>query len=214
MSGFVQRVAADRLAGSRPSPVRAIFTAAAVGALPDLGRAVDEPDPPVTHVEQVFGRHLAALEVVDRENRPVPPGQPGEKVLITNLYNTVQPFLRYELSDVVTMSPTPCPCGSPLPLVLKVEGRTDEMVWIRDGDRYRQVHPYIFVDFLDEHPALGWYQIVQEERNRFRLRASAAPGRQIGLEELRGVVRRGLQRYDLAELIQFDVEVSGRPKGS
>jgi hypothetical protein len=32
MSGFVQRVAADRLAGSRPSPARAIFTAAAVGA--------------------------------------------------------------------------------------------------------------------------------------------------------------------------------------
>jgi hypothetical protein len=32
MSGFVKRVAADRLGGSRPSPARAIVTAATVGA--------------------------------------------------------------------------------------------------------------------------------------------------------------------------------------
>ena len=65
----------------------------------------------------------AVLEVVDRRGEPVPPGQPGEKVLLTNLYNTVQPFLRYEVDDVVTMSPGPCPCGNPLPLILRVEGR-------------------------------------------------------------------------------------------
>jgi phenylacetate-coenzyme A ligase PaaK-like adenylate-forming protein len=167
---------------------------------------------PLHRLPQGHGMHQqadwAVLEVVDRDNRPVPPGQPGEKVLITNLYNTLQPFIRYELADVVTMSPTPCPCGSPLPLVLKVEGRTDEMVWIRDADRFRQVHPYVFVDFLDEYPALGWYQIVQEERNRFVLRAAPAPGRQIGLEELRGIIRRGLERFGLAELIRFDVEIA------
>src|SRR5262249_29929768 len=51
------------------------------------------------------GMHLQAdwviMEVVDRDNRPVPPGQPGEKVLLTNLYNRVQPFIRYEVGDVV-----------------------------------------------------------------------------------------------------------------
>ncbi|HEX8199353.1 MAG TPA: phenylacetate--CoA ligase family protein [Isosphaeraceae bacterium] len=167
-----------------------------------------------TGCPQGYGMHQQAdwaiLEIVDRDNRPVPPGQPGEKVLITNLYNPLQPFIRYELADVATLSPEPCPCGSPLPRILKVEGRTDEMVWIRDGDRFRQVHPYVFVDFLDECPALGWYQIVQEERNGFVLRASAAPGRQIGLEELRGLIGRGLQRFGLADLIRFDVVVSER----
>src|SRR2546430_15579661 len=76
------------------------------------------------------GMHLqadwAVLEVVDGQGNPVPPGQAGDKVFVTNLYNTVQPFLRYEIQDVVTLSPEPCPCGSPLPLVRKVEGRTDE----------------------------------------------------------------------------------------
>lgn len=148
------------------------------------------------------------LEVVDDHYRPVPPGRPGSKVLITNLYNRVQPFLRYELADVVTLSPTPCPCGSPLPLVLKVEGRTDDLLWIRDGDRYRQVHPYVFVDMLDECPEVGWYQIVQVERNRLLLRAAPAPGRRIGADDLHALLRRGLVRFGLGDLIRVDVELA------
>jgi phenylacetate-CoA ligase len=160
------------------------------------------------------GMHLQAdwaiLEVVDHGNRPVPPGQAGEKVLITNLYNETQPFLRYETEDVVTMSPTPCPCGNPLPLILRVEGRTDEVTWIKAGDRYRQVHPYLFVDFLDEFAELGWYQIVQVQRNHYSLRAKPAVGRTLNRDELREVIRRGLQRHGLADLIQFDIEITDR----
>jgi phenylacetate-coenzyme A ligase PaaK-like adenylate-forming protein len=157
------------------------------------------------------GMHLqadwAVLEVVDRLHRPVEPGQPGEKILLTNLYNTIQPFIRYEIADVVTMSPTPCPCGNPLPLIRKVEGRTDEVVWIRVGDRDRSVHPYVFVDCLDAYPAVGWYQITQVERNRFVLRAVPAPGRQVTSEELHEVMRLGLQHFGLANWIQIDIEI-------
>ena len=163
---------------------------------------------------QGHGMHLqadwAVLEVVDREGRPVPPGQPGEKVLLTNLANTVQPFIRYEIQDVVTMSPTPCPCGSPFPLILKVEGRTDEVVWVRDGDRFREVHPYVFIDVLDEYAPLGWYQLIQQERNRFLLRAVPAPHRHLSGEELRQVVGRGLRRFGLADLLRVDVEITDR----
>jgi phenylacetate-coenzyme A ligase PaaK-like adenylate-forming protein len=158
------------------------------------------------------GMHLQAdwaiLEVVDRDNQLVAPGRPGEKVLMTNLYNYVQPFIRYEIGDVVTMSPNPCPCGSPLPLILKVEGRTDEVVWIRDGGIFRQVHPYVFVDCLDEFPAVGWYQIIQIERNHFLLRASAAPGRQVHRQDLEAVMQRGLSRFGLSHLIRLDIEIT------
>jgi phenylacetate-coenzyme A ligase PaaK-like adenylate-forming protein len=150
----------------------------------------------------------AILEVVDREGRPVEPGRPGEKVLVTNLYNHIQPFIRYEIEDVVTMSQQPCPCGSPLPLIVQVEGRKDEVVWIRDGEKYRQVHPYVFVDVLDECPEVGWYQILQVERNRFLLRAAPAPQRDITREELAEVMRRGVERFGLAGLIHMDVEVT------
>lgn len=157
------------------------------------------------------GMHLQAdwaiLEVVDHDGRPVPPGQPGAKVFVTNLCNTIQPFIRYEIGDVVTMSPEPCPCGVTLPLVLKVEGRTDEVVWIRDGDGYRQVHPYVFVDCLDDYPPVGSYQVIQVERNRFVLRAAAAPGRHVSKEELRTIIQRGLQHFRLGHLIHVDIEM-------
>jgi phenylacetate-CoA ligase len=156
------------------------------------------------------GMHLQAdwaiLEVVDRQNRPVLPGQAGEKVLLTNLYNTIQPFIRYEINDVVTMSGELCKCGSPLPLVVSVEGRTDEVVWINDQGKMRPIHPYVFVDFLDEIPAVGWYQVVQTERNRFLLRVTAAPQRTLVMDALREIVQQGLQRFGLNGLIQIDIE--------
>jgi putative adenylate-forming enzyme len=155
------------------------------------------------------GMHLQAdwamLEVVDRNNRPVPDGEPGEKVLVTNLYNTIQPFIRYEIHDVVTFSKEPCPCGSPLPLILSVEGRTDEVVWIQENGKYRPIHPYVFVDMLDEYPAVGWYQVTQTERNRFRLRAAPAPNRSFEVEDLRKVIDSGLLRFGLKDLIQVDI---------
>jgi phenylacetate-coenzyme A ligase PaaK-like adenylate-forming protein len=158
------------------------------------------------------GMHVQAdwviLEVVDRNNHPVELGQPGEKVLITNLYNTVQPFIRYEVGDIVTMSPTRCPCGSPLPLILQVEGRTDEIVWVRAGDRYREVHPYVFLSVLDECAGVGAYQIVQTQRNHFELRAAPAPGRTLSRKALQDIMDHGLERFGLADLVHFDVEVT------
>lgn len=150
----------------------------------------------------------AVLEVVDADYRPVPPGTPGQKVLITNLYNTVEPLIRYEVEDMVTMSPDPCPCGCPLPLIKSVEGRTDEVVWIRVGDHFRPVHPYVFVDVLDEAVALGFYQIKQVQRNRFVLTASPAPHRTLIHEHLADTLRIGLHRFGLADVIHVDVEIT------
>ena len=53
----------------------------------------------------------AILEVVDDDYRPVPPGEAGTRVLLTNLVNRVQPFIRYELGDRVVMADRPCGCG-------------------------------------------------------------------------------------------------------
>ena len=55
------------------------------------------------------------LEPVDAGLRPVPPGTPSHSTLLTNLANRVQPIIRYDLGDSITMLPTRCPCGSPLP---------------------------------------------------------------------------------------------------
>ena len=46
------------------------------------------------------GIHIAedmiVFEAVDEQNRPVPDGVPGAKVIMTNLFNRVLPLIRYE----------------------------------------------------------------------------------------------------------------------
>jgi phenylacetate-coenzyme A ligase PaaK-like adenylate-forming protein len=48
------------------------------------------------------------LEPVDAAYQPVAVGQPSQKVLLTNLANRVQPIIRYEMGDSVTIDPEPC----------------------------------------------------------------------------------------------------------
>jgi phenylacetate-coenzyme A ligase PaaK-like adenylate-forming protein len=54
-------------------------------------------------------------------------GTQSHSVLVTNLANTLQPIIRYELGDRVTIRPDRCTCGSPLPAI-EVEGRTDDVI--------------------------------------------------------------------------------------
>jgi phenylacetate-CoA ligase len=41
----------------------------------------------------VFNTDLCIVELVDNLNRPVAPGSPAAKVLVTNLYNLTQPLI-------------------------------------------------------------------------------------------------------------------------
>jgi phenylacetate-coenzyme A ligase PaaK-like adenylate-forming protein len=71
---------------------------------------------------------LVVVEVVDQRDRPVPPGVPGHKVLLTSLVNRVQPLLRYELTDSVTLAGGPNPLGLPYARIAAVDGRSDDVV--------------------------------------------------------------------------------------
>jgi phenylacetate-coenzyme A ligase PaaK-like adenylate-forming protein len=111
------------------------------------------------------GLHLfedqVLVEVVDDEYRPVPDGEPGSRLLITNLYNRTQPLIRYELTDLVTVSPDPCPCGRPFRLLKSVEGRSDDVLELpaSDGGTIK-VHPLTLRSPLAGVGALSEYRIV------------------------------------------------------
>jgi putative adenylate-forming enzyme len=80
----------------------------------------------------VSGLHLsedlAVYEVSDENNRPLPAGAPGTKLLVTTLTNRTMPIVRYELSDIVTLAGDQCPCGSPFARLVSVEGRREEVL--------------------------------------------------------------------------------------
>jgi len=75
-------------------------------------------------VSTVFNTDLCIVELVGADNRPVTPGVPSAKVLVTNLYNVTQPLIRYELTDTFIRQPDAAEHGY---LRARVQGRNDEM---------------------------------------------------------------------------------------
>jgi phenylacetate-coenzyme A ligase PaaK-like adenylate-forming protein len=120
------------------------------------------------------------LEPVDDERRPVAYGAVASRVLVTNLLNTVQPLLRYELTDSLVIDDKPCQCGSPF-LSVRVMGRTDDTFYLVDDRGRSQVHPPIPLEVaLLGLQGLLQYQLVHERQNGLRIAfvadAGADPG--------------------------------------
>lgn len=107
---------------------------------------------------------LALVEVVDEHDRPVPPGTPGHKVLLTNLVNRVQPLIRYEITDMVTVAEGPNPTGMPFRRITAVEGRSDDVVHLpaAAGCGTVAVPPNRLRAPVAATPGLRQYQIVRD----------------------------------------------------
>ena len=71
---------------------------------------------------------LLVLEVVDENDQPVPPGVAGHKLLVTTLFNRTLPFIRYELSDLVTVASGHCRCGRTHLRLASVQGRREDVL--------------------------------------------------------------------------------------
>lgn len=84
----------------------------------------------------IFNTDMCIVELVDSDYRPVPPGVPSAKVLVTNLHNWVQPLIRYELTDVFIRQPDAAGHGY---LRARVQGRNDDVL------RYDAVHVHPIV---------------------------------------------------------------------
>lgn len=111
----------------------------------------------------------AVLEPVDRLGRPVAPGERGETTLLTNLANRVQPLIRYDLGDRVTLQPGRCACGSALP-VIEVEGRCDDSLRLGSGARPVHVLPLALSTVLEDEAGLYDFQLVQQGPSQLLLR--------------------------------------------
>lgn len=133
------------------------------------------------------------LEPVDRAGRAVPAGVPSHTVLLTNLANRVQPILRYDLGDSVTLRAGRCPCGSPMPAI-RVDGRRDDVIEF-DGDRGPvKLLPLALVTVLEDDAGAFDFQLVARDRRSLALRLDpVADARSLG--RLRVACRRALRAH-------------------
>jgi phenylacetate-coenzyme A ligase PaaK-like adenylate-forming protein len=118
----------------------------------------------------------ALLEPVDENRQPVPPGHPSATVLLTNLANRVQPLIRYDLGDSVTVLTGPCTCGSVLPRI-DVVGRTNDMLsFTAPGEGTVQIPPLPLVTLVEAVPGVRSVQLVQQGAKTLAVRLDVLPG--------------------------------------
>jgi phenylacetate-coenzyme A ligase PaaK-like adenylate-forming protein len=169
---------AERISGSFRCPVRDTYAASEF-----MGIAFD-----CRHGRLHVNADWVILEPVDAAGDPVPPGEPSRTTLLTNLANRLQPLIRYDLGDSVTMLPGSCPCGSPLPCV-RPEGRRDEILRMQlpDGTSMALL-PLVLATVIEETEGLAKFQLLQEGPRELKLRVEEAPGHdrmRVGGEALR-----------------------------
>ena len=123
----------------------------------------------IAHACPQGGAHITAediiVEIVDDQGRPVPHGEAGE-VVITHLYSTGFPFVRYKNGDVAVLDDRRCPCGRGLPLLKEVRGRTNDVLLAEDGS---VVHDVAIAMVLRDMPGVNGFKVIQETLQHCRL---------------------------------------------
>src|SRR3954451_5830163 len=153
------------------------------------------------------GPHLfeedVIVENVDEDGRAVPDGAPGARLLVSNLANRVQPLIRLEVSDAVTLSATACGCGRTLRRLERVDGRAEDVIWLPGaGGRPIAVVPMQFSVIARDRDVVE-FQVVQEGERLVVLVVARGAGP--GLEQrLRAGVDERLRALGVAS-IEIDV---------
>ena len=106
------------------------------------------------------------VEPVDRDGKPVGDGVLSDRVLVTNLANRIQPFIRYELTDRIIVHSEPCSCGRNTRW-LEIEGRTDDTLVLENGVK---VAPMSLYRILEEVKGVRRFQLVQTASDELELR--------------------------------------------
>ena len=128
------------------------------------------------------------LEILDGE-RPLGPGQLGE-VVITDLHNFAQPFIRYRIGDMASWhSWETCSCGRAHRRIGQVEGKVVDMIQAPDGSK---LTGHFFPHLLKDFDAVERYQVVQESLDSVTIRL-----------KLRGRLEHGQREYILNKFREF-----------
>ena len=115
------------------------------------------------------------FEVIDPDSlQSVPEGQVGELV-ITTLTKQALPMLRYRTRDMTRITKAPCACGRTHLRMLRVAGRSDDMLIVRGVN----VYPSQIEAVLVGRPGIApHYQLVLERHgalDQVRLEVEALP---------------------------------------
>jgi putative adenylate-forming enzyme len=96
----------------------------------------------------------------------------ARKVVITDLYRTTQPIIRYSLNDILEISGEQCECGSCFRVVERIHGRADDIFHLRGPTGETR---YLFPDYVQRSiiyasDAILQYQAIQHSIDSIEIR--------------------------------------------
>lgn len=109
----------------------------------------------------IFAEHVQ-IEIF-RDGAPAAPGELGD-IIATSLTNRAMPLIRCRIGDRGAISPDPCPCGLPHPVLSQLVGRAADVFVAADGTR---VHGSVLGEglrpFLARVPPKAVRQVLFEQ---------------------------------------------------
>ncbi len=126
---------------------------------------------------------LVLVETLNNDGTITPPGQPCQKLIVTDLHKKSQPIIRYELNDLITISPDKCQCGSSFRVIESIQGRADDLFWAKNSQTGEW--QYIFPDYISRaiiasSEDIDEYQAIQNSPDdvlvRIQLKAGVESG--------------------------------------
>lgn len=99
--------------------------------------------------------------------------------IVTDFSRTTQPVIRYRLNDVLTEAAEPCPCGSVFTAIERIEGRCDDIFYIKavSGEKLVPVFPdYITRAIIAASPLIEEYRAFQNRKEELEIELFLAEG--------------------------------------
>ena len=104
---------------------------------------------------------LCYMEILNENGEPCANNERGEMV-ITMLQKEAFPLIRYRIGDISSLDWTPCTCGRTHPRLMRLSGRTDDMLVVRGIN----VFPSQIESVIGEIPFLStFYHITLDNHN-------------------------------------------------
>jgi phenylacetate-CoA ligase len=124
---------------------------------------------------------LVAIQLQPLQDQPPARDRPRElraSPIVTDLWRTTQPIVRYRLNDVLRMSGERCACGSPFRVIEAIEGRCDDILHFlaQDGEMRPFFPDTIRRIVLLASPDVEDYLAVQERAGQLRIHLAVPAG--------------------------------------
>jgi putative adenylate-forming enzyme len=119
----------------------------------------------------------------------------AERVVVTDLYRRTQPFIRYELNDLLEVGDRSCPCGSAFRLIDRIHGRSDSVFLLRgtDGGQVRLMPDYVRRSINQASADIIEYQAIQLSPDEIEIRLDVSDGADV--EAMRRTITANLEYW-------------------